>query len=79
MRSILPGASRGARILAVSAATLAAGCAPPGAVNERNVVESTPTSTVAPYAETPDAHHQHMVERMKGMSQGGRESYRGQQ
>jgi hypothetical protein len=61
---------------AVSLASLTFGCSPPGAVNERNVVESTPHSTVSPTSETPEAYRKHMMERFKKQP-GGKKIYSG--
>jgi hypothetical protein len=60
-----------------------AGCAPPGAVNEKSVLETTPHSEPAAYAKSVDDYNKHMVDRYtkgkpksltggKGASQGKR-------
>jgi len=57
--------------LASPVAALAIGCSPPGAVNERAVLESTPHSEPASYAKTPEDYNKHMMDRLK---KGGSES-----
>jgi len=53
-------------VLAVPIAALVIGCAPPGAVNERAVLDSTPHSEPAEYATSPEAYNNHMIERYTG-------------
>jgi len=52
--------------LAIPIAASAAGCSPPGAVNERAVLESTPHSEPAEYAKSVDDYNKHMIDRYTG-------------
>jgi hypothetical protein len=50
-------------ILASALAAMTIGCSPPGAVNEKAVLDSTPHSEPAEYATSPEAYNQHMADR----------------
>jgi hypothetical protein len=49
--------------LATLVAAALAGCAPPGAINERAVLESTPHSEPAAYAKSQEDYNRHMIDR----------------
>jgi len=46
-----------------AAAVLTAGCSPPGAVNEKAVLDSTPHSEPADYAKSAEDYNKHMIDR----------------
>ena len=50
-------------LILFAAAVLTAGCSPPGAVNEKAVLDSTPHSEPADYAKSADDYNKHMIER----------------
>ena len=50
-------------ILACAVAAPAIGCSPPGAVNEKAVLDSTPHSEPAEYAKSQDDYNNHMIDR----------------
>jgi hypothetical protein len=52
--------------LAAPMAATVSGCSPPGAVNERAVLESTPHSEPAEYAKSVDDYNKHMIDRYTG-------------
>ena len=52
--------------LAAPFAASAVGCSPPGAVNERAVLDSTPHSEPAEYAKSQEDYNQHMIDRYTG-------------
>ena len=54
-------------LLLAALAASAIGCSPPGAVNERAIIESTPNAEQAPYAVSREAYRDHMQERFKNM------------
>jgi hypothetical protein len=60
--------SRIARIAlsAMGIAAMATGCSPPGAINEREVLETTPHSEPAEYAKSVEDYNKHMIERYTG-------------
>ena len=49
--------------LASALAAMAVGCSPPGAVNEKAVLDSTPHSEPAPYAKSQEDYNNHMIDR----------------
>jgi len=55
--------SRTRAALVVLMAALAGGCSPPGAVNEKAVLDSTPHSEPAEYAKSAEAYDNHMIDR----------------
>jgi len=61
---LVPVATR--TVLALAVAALVVGCSPPGAVNERAVLDSTPHSEPADYAKSQEDYNKHMVERYTG-------------
>jgi len=66
------------RLQACVVAGFLLGCSPPGAVNEKAVLDSTPHSEPAEYAKTPEDYNNHMIDRYtKGRSkslQSGKEA-----
>jgi hypothetical protein len=53
-------------ISGLAIAAMASGCSPPGAINEREVLETTPHSEPAEYAKSVEDYNQHMIDRYTG-------------
>jgi hypothetical protein len=50
-------------LILLCSAALTVGCSPPGAVNEKAVLDSTPHSEPAEYAKSQEDYNKHMIER----------------
>ena len=50
-------------LILFASAVLTAGCSPPGAVNEKAVLDSTPHSEPADYAKSQEDYNNHMIAR----------------